>query len=233
VQLQLATWLQLTPNQAHFRYRIPVDVAAGTGNLFFGTRHQPESSPSDDGPWPFLAFLQNRNNPNFVTVHIYTIEFEELELKQFNPLLAKSGYLSLKPHELIEVTDLLLSYKKLLKWSTHSSEKTFQKLDSTELTKFNLRPEWFKETRCYLQIRNPLIEDEQGTPTKTILMLSGGSSPSSSLTFSIKQFPLLALEDNWFNLFDESTSKVQLDSQGLEDLAKLLSLDSHFHQFGS
>lgn len=223
----MTTWIELTSKQAHFRYRVPLELASDEHNTFYGTQRQPESSPYDDGPWCFLAFLNNPKEERVITFQIYTIEFDFLEFKDFNPLEAQSGYLYLKRQEVLDLVDLLLKHAATLRPFKMLPGAMFRKLSGSEFTGFNLHSEWFKFGACYSQEFNPLsskIESTEQIPMKTLVTLSGGTKPTSQITFSINQFPLAALNATSFNPLDNSHGRIHLDKNGLQELAELLKL---------
>lgn len=218
----MTTWIQLTKDKSHSFYRVPIELAEADDNNFFGTEHHPLDI---DGPWLFLAFLRNRDQPRVFTFQIYTIEAEALEFEGFNPLAETCGALSLNRQALADLASLLLMYAQRLPPVNNISQKMFEQIEDSRQTDLHLHPEWFPNSRdyCYYQTYDPLGESRADS-IATILVLSTGqcSQPPSRLYFKIAQFSLDALQDPSFDPLDYSLPRINLDRSGMQELAGIL-----------
>jgi hypothetical protein len=217
----MTTWVKLTPEQTHYRYRVPGEIANDERNIFYGSQRQPESSRFDDGPWHFLAFLSvPETESKIITFQICTIEFEFLEFQDFNPIEDQSGYLYLEPPEVLDLIDLMLNHAATMQPTNRISKPMFKKLSGSDFTNFNLQSNWFEYGVCYHQEVNPLLLESNNT--QILLTFSRVPKPNVPITFSINQFPLERLKDSSFNPLDSSYGRVHLDQSGLKELAGLL-----------
>jgi hypothetical protein len=218
----MPAWIQLTPEKAHFFYRVPMALAETDCNFFYGAVHHPRDA---DGPWPLVALLQERDQPGVITFQLYTIEAEELAVEAFNPLARPCGHLNLDWEALSELVKLLLSHAAKLAPGRNDARQMFRQIDDLKLADFALHPEWFPDSRdqYYYQIYDPL-EEPGGKSTQTILIFSTGqtSQSSSRLYFKVAHFSLPSLQEPSFDVLDDSFPRINLDGGGMEELARLL-----------
>ena len=218
----MPAWIQLTAEKAHSFYRVPMELAETDRNFFYGAPHHPRDA---DGPWPLVAFLQERDQPGVITFQLYTIEAEELAVEAFNPLARPCGHLSLDRESLSELVKLLLSHAAILTPGRSDVGQMFRQIDDLKLADFALHPEWFPDSReqYYYQIYDPL-EERGGKSTQTILIFSTGqtSQSSSRLYFKVAHFSLSSLKEPSFDILDDSFPRINLDGGGMEELARLL-----------
>ena len=218
----MPAWIQLTAEKAHSFYRVPMALAETDCNFFYGAAHHPRDA---DGPWPLVAFLQERDQPGVITFQLYTIEAEELAVEAFNPLARPCGHLSLDREALSELVKLLLSHAAKLTPGRSDVRQMFRQIDDLKLADFALHPEWFPDSRdqYYYQIYDPL-EEPGGKSTQTILIFSTGqtSQSSSRLYFKVAHFSLQSLQEPSFDVLDDSFPRINLDGGGMEELARLL-----------
>ncbi len=180
----MTTWIQLTKDKTHSFYRVPLELAEAGDNDFFGTEHHPLDI---EGPWPFLAFLRNRDQPRVFTFQIYTIEAEALEFEGFNPLAETCGALSLNRQALADLVSLLLMYAQRLPPVNNISQKMFKQIEDSRRTDFHLHPEWFPNSRdyYYYQTYDPLGESRADS-IATILVLSTGQRSQLLLACTLR-----------------------------------------------
>ena len=218
----MPAWIQLTAEKAHTFYRVPMALAETDGNFFYGAAHHPRDA---DGPWPLVAFLQERDQPGVITFQLYTMEAEELEVEEFNPLARPCGHLSLEREALSELVKLLLSHAAKLTPARSDVRKMFRQIEDLHLADFALHPEWFPDSRdqYYYQIYDPLEEAGEKS-TQTILIFSTGqtSQSSSRLYFKVAHFSMQSLQQPSFDVLDDSLPRINLDRGGMEELARLL-----------
>ena len=218
----MPAWIQLTAEKAHSFYRVPMALAETDRNFFYGAAHHPRDA---DGPWPLVAFLQERDQPGVIAFQLYTIEAEELAVEAFNPLARPCGHLSLDREALSELVKLLLSHAAKLTPGRSDVRQMFRQIDDLKLADFALHPEWFPDSRdqYYYQIYDPL-EEPGGKSTQTILIFSTGqtSQSSSRLYFKVAHFSLQSLQEPSFDVLDDSFPRINLDGGGMEELARLL-----------
>ena len=218
----MPAWIQLTAEKAHSFYRVPMELAEADCNFFYGAAHHPRDA---DGPWPLVAFLQERDQPGVITFQLYTMEAEELEVEEFNPLARPCGHLSLEREALSELVKLLLSHAAKLTPARSDVRKMFRQIEDLHLADFALHPEWFPDSRdqYYYQIYDPLEEAGEKS-TQTILIFSTGqtSRSSSRLYFKVAHFSLQSLQKPSFDVLDDSFPRINLDRGGMEELARLL-----------
>ena len=218
----MPAWIQLTAEKAHTFYRVPMALAETDGNFFYGAAHHPRDA---DGPWPLVAFLQERDQPGVITFQLYTMEAEELEVEEFNPLARPCGHLSLEREALSELVKLLLSHAAKLTPARSDVRKMFRQIEDLQLADFALHPEWFPDSRdrYYDQIYDPLEEPGEKS-TQTILIFSTGQTARSSsrLYFKVAHFSLQSLQKPSFDVLDDSFPRINLDRGGMEELARLL-----------
>ncbi len=62
----MTTWIEISADEAHSFYCVPLEIATASGNKFFGRERHPRDI---DGPWPFIAFLQNNISSDVLTLH--------------------------------------------------------------------------------------------------------------------------------------------------------------------
>jgi hypothetical protein len=218
----MPAWIQLTAEKAHTFYRIPMALAETDGNFFYGAAHHPRDA---DGPWPLVAFLQERDQPGVITFQLYTMEAEELEVEEFNPLVQPCGYLSLDRDALTELVKLLLTNSTKLTPGRSEVRQIFRQIDAWKMADFGLRPEWFPDSRdqFYYQIYDPLEEaGEKSTQTILIFSTEQTSRSSSRLYFKVAHFSLQSLKEPSFDVLDDSLPRINLDRDGMEGLARLL-----------
>lgn len=217
----MPAWVQLSRKKLHSFYRVPLALAEKDGNVFYGMEHHPRDT---DGPWPLLAFLQERDHAGVVTFQFYTIETEELAAESFNPLAQPSGSLSLDRSALTDLANLLSSHAAKLPRKQGDARKMFQQIDEAKLPDFALHADQFPGStdRYYYQIYDPL-EPARGT-TQTILIFGAGQASRSSrrLYFKVAQCPRRALEQPGFDILDASFARINLDGGGMAELAGLL-----------
>jgi len=218
----MPAWIQMTSEKAHSFYRVPMALAEADDNFFYGAAHHPRDA---DGPWPLVAFLQERDQPGVITFQLYTIEAEELAVESFNPLVQPCGYLNLDREALADLVKLLLSFATKLTPRRSEARQMFRQIDDLKLADFGLHPEWFpgSKDRYYYQAYDPL-EEPEGNSTQTILIFSAGqaSHSSSRLYFKIAHFSQRSLRDPSFDILDDSFPRINLDGGGMEELAHLL-----------
>ena len=218
----MPAWIQLSREKTHSFYRVPLALTETDHNVFYGAEHHPRDA---DGPWPLLAFLQERNRSDVVTFQLYTIEAEELAVEAFNPLAQSRGYLSLDREALTELIKLLLSYVPKLTPGPGQVREMFRQIDDPKLPDFGLHPEWFPDSQdqYYQQLYDPLAESSVKS-TQTILIFSTGqpSQSSSRLYFKVAHFSQQALLDPSFEILDDSFPRINLDRSGVKELARLL-----------
>jgi len=216
-------WIKPSPKLAHNFYRIPSEIAMGDDNIFYGMEHHPYDL---DGPWPLLAFLQNKEYPNVATFHIYNVHPSDLEFESFNPLVRRvRGYLTLKHQALTGLIDILREYSQRLSSTPNKRQKMFRSIQGTELADLHLHPEWFPKSKKnhYYQIYDPLVKKEKYT-IATILILSIDRTVPSVLFFKIVSFPLGKLQNPSFTPLDDSLARINLDRNGMEELITLLQM---------
>lgn len=218
----MPAWIQLPAEKAHSFYRVPSELAATDRNSFYGAAHHPRDT---DGPWPLLAFLQDRDQPGVIRFQLYTIEAQQLEGEAFNPLTQPCGYLSLDRQALAELAKLLSSCAAKMTPAPNGVRPTFRHIADLHLADFGLHPDSFRdsEDQFYSQIYDPL--DQSGAKaTQTILIFSTGQrfQTSARLYFKIAQFPQQALQQPSFDVLDDCLATINLDRGGMEELARLL-----------
>ena len=218
----MPAWIQLTAEKARSFYRVPMELAEPDDNFFYGAPHHPRDA---EGPWPLLAFVQDRDQPGVITFQLYTIEAEDLEVESFNPLVQPCGYLNLDREALADLVKLLLSYATKLTPRRSEVRQMFRQIDDLKLADFGLHPEWFPDSRDqhYYQIYDPL-EEPSAKSSQTILIFSTGqtSQSSSRLYFKVAHFSLQSLQEPSFDILDDSLPRINLDGAGMEELARLL-----------
>ena len=167
-----------------------MELAETDRNFFYGAPHHHRDA---DGPWPLVAFLQERDQPGVIAFQLYTIEAEELAVEAFNPLARPCGHLSLDREALSELVKLLSFHAAILTPARSDVGQMFRQIDDLKLADFDLHPEWFPDSRAqyYYQIYDPL-EERGGKSTQTILIFSTGqtSQTSSRLYFKVAHFSL-------------------------------------------
>jgi hypothetical protein len=221
----METWTQLSADETHTFYSIPIELAMKDGNSFFGLKHHPLDT---DGPWPILAFLQDKNHPDVVTFHASRILPEAQELAGFNPLLETrvGGHISLSRENLVGLVNLLRKYSLQLSVIQQRNEKMFKKIEDSDLFNFHLHPERFASSKRlhYYQVYNPLEQSEK--KFTTILIFStrpiGPQNVPSPLSLKIASFPLKSLQNPSFNPLEDSLPQVHLDRSGMQELSSLL-----------
>ena len=198
---------------------MPLALSESSGNVFYGTEHHPHDS---DGPWPLLAFLQHRDRSDIMTFQLYTIEADELAAESFNPTTQPCGYLSLDQEALTELAALLRSGATRLTRGRGAAQKMFRRIDNSELAGFKLHPEWFPDStgQYYSQIYDPLEESRESF-NRTILIFSAGKT-RSRLYFKVAHFSRQALQNPSFDILDDSLPRINLDRDGMIELAYLL-----------
>jgi hypothetical protein len=219
--MSISRWKRLSADNAHAFYRVPLEQAAASGNEFYGLQFDPRDA---DSPRPLLALLRHGDTPAMVTVQIYTIETEERSAADLNPLARPSGYLSLDHEALAGLVSVLESCGGQLTPSSSGTCQRFRKLADAELKSFGLSPEWPPDAgdEYYVQVRDPLAESGERA-SETVLILSvGGPGPHSRLYFKIAHFPRSALERPEFDVLDDSLARIDLDRDGIRELARLL-----------
>jgi hypothetical protein len=221
----METWIQLSADEARTFYSIPIELAMKDGNSFFGLKHHPLDL---DGPWPLLAFLQDKNHPDVVTFHASRILPEVQELEGFNPLLETrvGGHISLKRENLVGLVNLLREYSLQLSVIQQNNEKMFKKIEDSELLNFHLHPERFASSKRlhYYQVYNPLEGLEKNSTTILIFSTryTGSQNVPSALSLKIASFPLKNLQNPSFNPLENSLPQVHLDRSGMQELSSLL-----------
>jgi hypothetical protein len=220
----MKSWIQLFADTVHTYYGVPIEVATGEDNTFFGLEHHPLDL---DGPWPILALLQDRVRPDVVIFQVFSVLPEALELESFNPLTGKGGYLSLNQQELAGLVSLLQMYAQQLPPARRSTQSMFGKIEDSRLSDFHLHPEWFPHTKRYhyYQIYDPLAESTESSIDTILILSTGHTGPPevpSNLFFQIAQFPKQALQDQSFTPLDHALSRIHLDRSGMQELASLL-----------
>jgi hypothetical protein len=215
----MPAWVRLAKEKSRSFYRVPGALVEKDCNVFYGMEHPPRDT---DGPWPLLAFLQERDQRRVVTFQFYTIEAEELAAQSFNPLAQPSGSLSLDRAALTELATLL-SCEAAKLTDRQGDRRMFQQIGAAKLADFRLHVDQFPGSKgqYYCQIYDPL-EPAQGS--QTILIFSSGqaSRPSARLYFKVAQFPRRALEQPAFDVLDDSLARINLDGGGMAELAGLL-----------
>ena len=100
----------------------------------------------------------------------------------------------------------------------------FRKLADAELTSFGLSPEWPPDAgdEHYAQVRDPLAEAGERVSETVLILSAGGPGPRSRLHFKIAQFARNALERPEFDVLDDSLARIDLDRDGIRELARLL-----------
>lgn len=216
-------WIRIAPEQAQSLYGIPAIIANAEENVFFGT---PIDLPQGyDVPRPLLAFLGNKEHPDIVTFHVQTIEPEtwEFQGKLPNPLTMNGGLLSLDKAGLHGLVEILLSFQEQHPFNGLKRQQMFKPIESSKLDEFRLHPDWFPNTRQehYIQIYDPLTSPSDSFITILILSQDIGFT---IISFEIRQFPSLALQDLDFQPLDRGRSKINLDGNGLQELIAILQM---------
>jgi hypothetical protein len=118
-----------------------------------------------DGPWPFMALLQNQGQPDVVTFQIYTLTPEALEFEGFDPLTTILGYLALDKQAWADLVRLLEAYAKQSMPKCKNHRKTFLEIRGKQVVDFHLHPEWFpnSESYYYQQSWDPLATGRRET----------------------------------------------------------------------
>lgn len=218
----MPAWIQLSRETTHSFYRVPLELTETDLNAFYGAEHHRRDT---DGPWPLLAFLQERKRPDVLTFQLYTIEAEELAMEAFNPLNQPRGYLSLDRESLTKLLDLLSSYATKLSPGRHGDRQVFRRIEDSKLTDFGLHPEWFPDSqdRYYQQLYDP-VDESTVKSAQTILIFSTGqpSQSSARLYFKVAQFAQQRLFQPTSGILDDSFARINLDRRGLVELVHLL-----------
>jgi hypothetical protein len=227
--MKSSKWLRLDEHQAHRLFKVPWYIASKEGNVFFSTGSMP-GDPHDDGPWPLIALLQNRQKPSVVTFQICTVQFEFLYDKETpNPLDEPlGGYLLLRRQEFLAMSEPLQEYAE--RWPTTPVEnKMFQLIAESRWPDFNLNLDNYPRAKRYhyLQLRDPL-DDIRRDPVISLVNLS---PPEESVTTTRKrqlygvdfrQFSSEQLEEPSFTPLDDGLSRLELDKGGCLELASLM-----------
>ncbi|MBD2001772.1 MULTISPECIES: hypothetical protein [Cyanophyceae] len=220
----MTVWHKLSAEEAHIRYKVPLDIAMVEENDFFDKVLQPWNEVAYDGPWSLLVFLRNQEYPNVITFQICHIEPEALEFEAFNPLTDEANFLYLGKQQLVALVDLLLKYVDTIQPRHPSRPNMFKQLGYSNLVELRFQGEWFSDSRqeFYYQVDDPLAHKEKDSVVTILTFSTGRSQPASHLFFSITQFPLQSLQDPSFNPRDKSLARINLNKSGLEELASLL-----------
>lgn len=217
----MAGWKRLSERDAHDFYRVPVERAAADGNEFYGLVGDARDA---DSPRPLVALLRDGDAPAFVTLTIYTIEAEEVVDATFDPLSRPCGYLDLDREALTGLASLLEASAEQLPPSDRGARPMFRQLADAQLPHFGLRPDWPLDAadKHYAQDLDPLAEPQAGS-SETILILSPAVGASGSrLYLKIAQFSRQALGRPDFDVLDDALARIQLDREGVRELARLL-----------
>src|SRR4051794_15486698 len=121
----MSIWNQLSVDEAHSFYHVPLEVASSESNHFFGVKRDPFDS---DGPWEFLAFLRY-DNPKGILMSIHSIYPESQELESFNSLDDPGGFLSLEWQSVIDLADILIYQSKYLENPEERDDNMFIQID--------------------------------------------------------------------------------------------------------
>jgi hypothetical protein len=137
----MRVWHKLSAEKTNSFYRIPKEIAENGDNVFYGT----EINPFDgDGPWPLLAFLRDKEFPEYVVFQIYEVDPEAQEYEPFNPLTESGGYLFLNKKSVLDLVELLYEFQTAgqIESKDETDRKTFSLLDDSSAQKLKLSPAW-------------------------------------------------------------------------------------------
>lgn len=229
----MSTWIKLSPEETHHKYKIPWYLAKAKKNSFFGTNPMP-GDPYHDGPWPLLAFLTGNDNREAVSFQICSVEFEFIyNVEAPNPLKEHlGGYLSLSKKEFEDLIYLLRLYASRLEKAVKHIRLQFRLIEYDELSSYYQDKESLpgNDTFHYLQLYNP-AEEVAEERSITVIILSAqqpynfqGNNPDAPLRFSVEFHKFLnsEMQDPFFSLSTPRVSKINLDKQGMLKLAKIM-----------
>ena len=184
---------------------------------------RPGTATRTASPRPLLALLRPRDRPAIVTVQIYTVEAEERSSVAFNPLARPCGYLSLDREAVAGLVSILESCAVQLTPSPGGACPMFRKLAEGELKSFGLSPVGPQAgDKHYAQVRDPLAAAGEGVSETIVILSAGCPGPRSRLYFKIAHFARSALERPEFDVLDDSLARIDLDRDGIRELARLL-----------
>lgn len=216
-------WIQLTSEQAQAVYGVATEIANTAENTFFGVPIDLRQRYDDDRP--FLAFLQKKEYPSVVTLHIKTIHPESWEHKGklLNPLsVIIGGYLELDKEALTGLIAILSSYQEKLSFQPFEKRQEFMIIEDAKLADYRLHPEWFPNTRRehYIQVYDPLLDF--GVNASTTILILGREIGFSTISLKIIQFLSQEFQDPHFEPLKQGHSKINLDRNGIQELITLL-----------
>lgn len=230
-------WEQLSADQVHALYKIPQIISYADDNVFYSNGRMP-GGPYDDGPWPLIAFLRNSGDQRHVTVQVCTVHFEFLNGPgDSNPLSETfSGYLTVNKKELIHFNQLLRGLSLAWPSTGKMDDKCFTIIEESEFDYYHLRPKNHPKSDRLQYKQKSFFE--RGDERMCIITISCGPvfGPYVKLgehlrfTFEFRQFYKSKLEDPSFTPLDHDLSKIDLDRQGLQELAAIFEYTIEYYE---
>ncbi len=219
---------ELTINEIKI-FQVPEKILQNPRNCFWG-----HTNPSNlDGPWFFMAFVEDIRNSGQISIHYCDIFPESLEWEKFNPLSSDAAF-SLS----IDEYDNMLSIIKKMNQFYFSEnnqiyencESDFKLLDENEFSIYGLDrgkidySSKFPQPNEYYFIKRNTEENYISANELTIIYFNWIPREKEDLRifFQVMNFSKNKLNDKLFDPRDYALALICLDGKGCLDYINLL-----------